>query len=67
MSLNKAQVVEISEKCLSLVKAKTTEADTAKLRLEGAAEGIQFFLNTLVSSIDEAKEDTTNVSTLAKA
>lgn len=52
MSLTKAQVVEISEKCLTLVKAKVGEVDAARSRLEGAAEGISFFLSSLVSEIE---------------
>lgn len=65
--MNKNELTEIAQKCLDVVAAKQTETDKAKTKLEGAAEGIRFLLNSLVEvlEVEDGKSDKP-VSTLTK-
>lgn len=59
---------DISQKCLDLIAARKLETDKAKLKLEGAAEGVQFLLNSL-TEVMEGEDDGKNnkpVSPLTK-
>lgn len=46
------RIQELAKKCLEVVSGKQAELESTRLRLEGAAEGIQFLMNSLVEVLD---------------
>ena len=51
-SMTESRIQELARKCLEVVSGKQAELESTRLRLEGAAEGIQFLLNSLVEVLD---------------
>lgn len=50
--LTKQALEDIAQKCLDLIAARQLETDKAKLKLEGAAEGVKFLLNSLTETME---------------
>ena len=56
-TIRKEELTELAQRCLAVVASKQTELESTKLRLEGAAEGISFLLNSITEVLD-AQEKT---------
>lgn len=54
-TMKKEEIQDLAKKCLEVVAGKQTELEATKFRLEGAAEGISFLLNSLTEVMDAAE------------
>ena len=68
MSLTKDTLNDLAQQCLAVIQTKHGEVDQAKQRLDGAAEGVNFLLSSLVAVLEKADgEDNKPVSQIAQA
>lgn len=65
--MSKESLEKLAEQCLSVIASKQAEIDQTRWRLEGAAEGVKFLLDSLVGSLEAANgQGDKPVSSIAK-
>ena len=53
-ALSRPEIEDLAKRCLEVVAEKQSSLESTRLRLEGAAEGISFLLNSLSEVMDAA-------------
>ena len=52
-SLSKTEIENLAKRCMEVVSEKQSSLESTRLRLDGAAEGILFLMNSLSEALDE--------------